>query len=150
MIAPAHAALEFSAQFPLSSERLWPLLTESAHLEKWFCDEAESVPGCGGRLTLRWRGANATPEVFVGRWVRFEPHTCCSFEGGHDGYPAGGAGLVMYSLTANTGTAMLHVTHTFPDAPEYASIAERYRAAWPRAIERLARLVQTLPDAEIS
>jgi uncharacterized protein YndB with AHSA1/START domain len=150
MIAPARTALEFSAQFPLTPERMWRLLTDSEHLVWWFCDEAESVPARGGRLTLRWHGASATPQAFAGRWVRFEPHTCCSFEGGHDGYPAAGAGVVSYTLTAEAGPTTLHVTHTFPDAPEYASIAERYRAAWPRAIERLARRAQTLHDSEIS
>jgi uncharacterized protein YndB with AHSA1/START domain len=149
MISNAGAALEFSAQLPTRPERLWALLTEGAHLDHWFCDIAESVPERGGLLMMRWTGPNATRQAFVGRWAQFEPHTRCAFEGGHDGYPAGDAGRVTYALASADPGTTLRVTHTFPDAPEYVAIADRYRAAWPRVLERLDHYVRSLPEPEL-
>jgi uncharacterized protein YndB with AHSA1/START domain len=116
-------------------------LTEGHHLQHWFCDAADSDPGAGGALSLRWTGARASAEPFEGRWRAFDPDTHCAFDGGHTGYPDGYAGRVDFELEPKDGATHLIVKHAMPETPAYAGWIESYRGAWPRALDRLREYV---------
>jgi len=130
--------LEFRCELGALPERVFASLTEAAPLARWFCDQADSHATPGGRLTLRWTGAGASDQPFEGRWVLFHPPVACAYEGGHAGYPDGYAGRIGFELSALGGETLLIVRHRLPGRADYESIAERYRAAWPRALARLA------------
>lgn len=137
MDAPT-TTLEFRSELGALPERVFASLTESDPLARWFCDHAASHATPGGRLTLRWSGPDASPEAFEGRWVVFRPPVACAYEGGHAGYPDGYAGRVGFELAALGGDTLLIVRHRLPARADYETIVERYRTAWPRALERLA------------
>ena len=142
---PTMMLLEFRTELDQAPSRVFEALTRSELLARWFCDEAQSDPANGGRLVLRWTRPGASPQPFEARWVVFQSPVACAYEGGHSGYPDGYAGRVGFEL-APRGTGTLLVTrHRLPAQAEYEPIAERYRAAWPRALSRLAaRLAEPL------
>ena len=86
---------------------------------------------------MRGPGPHASPEAYEARWQAWNPPHACAFTGGHAGYPDGDAGRIEYFVAEDGGDTRLHVRHTMPDRDEYEPIAERYRAAWPKALERL-------------
>jgi uncharacterized protein YndB with AHSA1/START domain len=130
--------LEFRTEFAVPPERVYEALTGSLHLGRWFCDHAESDPTEGGRLALRWTRPGASSQPFSGHWVVLQPPRSCAFEGGHSGYPEGYAGRVGFEIAPRGTGSVLITRHRLPARPEYAPIAETYRGAWPRALERLA------------
>ena len=130
--------LEFRCELGALPERVFASLTEADPLARWFCDQAASHATPGGKLSLRWNGPGASDQAFEGRWVVYNPPVACAYEGGHAGYPDGYAGRVGFELAPLGGETMLIVRHRLPGRADYESIAERYRAAWPRALERLA------------
>ena len=132
--------LEFTLELAAPRPRVFAALTEARHLSHWFCDEAESDPRAGGVMTLRWTRASASAHPFVARWQEWAPPERASFEGGHPGYPGGSAGVVTFRLEAlATGGTRLTVTHTTDAGAEFEPFAAGWRAAWPRALDRLAR-----------
>ncbi|NOT33505.1 MAG: SRPBCC domain-containing protein [Candidatus Eisenbacteria bacterium] len=140
--------LAFDRTLAAPPARLFDVLTEGRHLQAWFCDWAVSEPRAGGRLTLEWTRPGRSGLPFQATWTGFEPPLACAYEGGHAGYPprsaadsSGYAGRVEFRLDpkgAVGGACRLRVTHTLPARPDYEPIAEQYRAAWPRALARLA------------
>ena len=130
--------LEFRTELAAPPARVFAALTEASRLAAWFCDEAESEALPGGRLTLRWTRPGSTALPFEGRWTVCQPPLACAYEGGHAGYPDGNAGRVGFELRAAGPGTVLVTRHRLPRRPEYEPIAERYRAAWPRALARLA------------
>jgi len=139
------AGLEFVTDLAAPPSRVFAALTEARHLERWFCDRAESDPREGGDLTLEWTGPRASAEPFRGHWIECAAPTRCSYQGGHSGYPDGNAGTVTFDLAADSGGTRLTTRHEFPDPPEYEPIAARYRDAWPRALDRLATYLAPNP-----
>lgn len=139
MATPSAATLllEFRTELPAPPASVFAALTEAQHLSRWFCDEAESDPAGGGRLTLRWTRPGASPQPFEGRWVVFQPPRSCAFDGGHAGYPDGYAGRCGFELAAHGDGTVLITRHRLPAQAEYEPIAEVYRGAWPRALARL-------------
>ena len=133
----ATTLLEFRTEISAPPERVYTALTEAQHLARWFCDQAESDPTEGGKLTLRWTRKGASPEPFAGHWVVLQPPTSCAFEGGHSGYPDGYAGRVGFELARRDTGSVLITRHRLPARPEYAPFAETYAGAWPRALARL-------------
>jgi uncharacterized protein YndB with AHSA1/START domain len=133
----ATTLLEFRAELTASPERVYAALTEAQHLAHWFCDQAESDPTEGGKVTLRWTRAGASSEPFSGHWVVLQPPTSCAFEGGHSGYPDGYAGRVGFEIARRGSGSVLITRHLLPARPEYGPIAETYAGAWPRALSRL-------------
>ena len=138
--------LEFHDRLAAPPEQVFAALTEPDRLARWFCDRAESASGEGGRLVLDWDRPGASPEPFIGRWVEFHPPSACAYEGGHAGYPDGYAGRVAFEISAHGAGAALVTRHSLPQRADYEPIAARYRAAWPRALARLAALLAS-PDA---
>jgi len=134
--------LEFDVALMAPPQRAFSAITEGRHLERWFCDACESEPHEDGRLTMRWHRANATRWPYEATWIAFEPPVRCACRGGHQGYPNRDAGLIEFSLEPRDGTTRLRVRHTLPATDEYAPIADEYRAAWPRALQRLASYLQ--------
>lgn len=134
----ATTLLEFRTELGAPPERVYAALTEGQHLTHWFCDQADSDPTEGGKVTLRWTRDDASPEPFIGHWLVLQPPTSCAFEGGHSGYPDGYAGRVGFEIARKEGGSVLITRHRLPARPEYAPIAESYAAAWPRALIRLA------------
>ncbi len=134
--APLSFVLELAAPPP----RVFAALTEARHLACWFCDESESDARAGGALILRWSRPGASPQPFVARWLECSPPERASFAGGHSGYPGGSAGTVRYSLEAGPvmGTR-LTVTHETAVGTEHEAFMDGWRAAWPRALDRLTR-----------
>jgi len=112
-------------------------LTEAEHLQRWFCDRATSAGGVGGRVTFRWTRPGASADAYEGQWDVFDAPHACAYSGGHAGYPNGDAGRIAFRLEPDGPGTRLHTTHTFPPNPEYGPIADRYDAAWRRALERL-------------
>jgi len=136
-------ALEFALTLAAPPERVFAALTEAHALVRWFCDAASSETRTGGTLTMRWHRPGASAEPFVATWLEFEPPRRATFRGGHAGYPGGDAGRVRFTLerTADGGTS-LRVDHETPAGPAHERFVEGWRSAWPRALERLARLLE--------
>jgi uncharacterized protein YndB with AHSA1/START domain len=135
--ATATVLLEFRTELGAPPEHVFAALTEGPRLARWFCDEAESTPSAGGRLTLRWNRPGASAQAFEGRWVVFEKPMSCAYDGGHSGYPDGYAGRVGFELAAGGPGTVLITRHRLPQRLDYEPIAESYRGAWPRALARL-------------
>jgi len=133
----ATVLLEFRTELAAPPARVFAALTEGERLGRWFCDQAESVPAPGGRLSMRWNRPGSSPQAFEARWVVFQPTTSCAYEGGHPGYPDSYAGRAGFELAPlGTGTVLI-TRHRLPARPDYEPIAAVYRGAWPRALERL-------------
>jgi uncharacterized protein YndB with AHSA1/START domain len=145
----ADHAIELRSRLAAGPGRVFSALTGARELERWFCDEAESVPRVDGPVLFRWNRAGASSEPFVGRWVEFEPGSSCAYEGGHAGYPDGSAGRVGFRLAAERGGTSLRVRHAMPGDPRWDVWRARYREAWPRCLERLAAwcAAETTADA---
>jgi uncharacterized protein YndB with AHSA1/START domain len=142
----ASVLLEFRTELCAPLERIFAALTEGSHLARWFCDRAESAPTAGGRVTLRWDRPGSSAQPFEGRWVVFRKPIACAYEGGHAGYPDGYAGRAGFELAPRGPGAVLITRHRLPARPDYEPIVEVYRAAWPRALARLAAYLDA--DAE--
>ncbi len=139
--------LEYRTELAAPPARVFAALTEGAELLRWFCDRAASAPIPGGRLTLSWDGPDASERPFEGHWVVLRKPGSCAYEGGHAGYPDGYAGRVGFELAPVAGGTVLITRHLLPARPDYEPIAERYRAAWPRALARLAAYLEQAPAA---
>jgi uncharacterized protein YndB with AHSA1/START domain len=137
--ATATVLLEFRTELVAPPAQVFAALTEGPRLARWFCDEAESILTAGGRLTLRWNRPGASAQAFEGRWVVFQKPMSCAYEGGHSGYPDGYAGRAGFELAPLGSGAVLITRHRLPARPDYEAISAIYRAAWPRALARLAQ-----------
>ena len=135
--ATATILIEFRLEIAAPPDRVFAALTEAPHLVRWFCDEAESQPAPGGRLTLRWNRPDSSAAPFEGRWVVFEAPSSCAYDGGHAGYPDAYAGRVGFEIAPGGMGAVLIARHRLPNRLDYEPIAEAYRDAWPRALARL-------------
>jgi len=142
--------LEFDVLLDAPAARVFAAVTEGRHLTQWFCDACESEPHRGGRLLMRWTKPGASVEEFVALWQRIEPRIAASFQGGHAGYPDGNAGEIEFALIPAADRTHLWVRHRMPDTPPYLPIAERYRAAWPRALARLQKYLTPTTEREIA
>jgi len=142
--ATATVLLEFRTVLAAPPTHVFAALTEGSRLAQWFCDEAESTPTAGGRLTLRWNRPGASTQAFEGHWVVVQKPMSCAYEGGHSGYPDGYAGRAEFELAPLGAGAVLITRHRLPARPDYEPITAVYREAWPRA---LARLVEYLAPA---
>ena len=152
------SALEFSVELPAAPERVFAALTEGPALKRWFCDACESEPRANGRLVMRWtrprggasgmdeRAGAGGSEPFVARWVEFTPPARAAFHGGNADYPSGDAGTVWFSLLKVGAGTRLDVRHEWPARKEYAALAQSWRSAWPRALERLASVLAPPPE----
>lgn len=138
--------LEFVSMLSAAPDRVFAALTDSRHLQRWFCDTCESEPRVNGRLVMRWDRPNSSREPFEARWVEFLPPARAGFQGGHAGYPGGNAGTVWYELVGHNGGTRLTVTHTLPALTGYEPMLEAWRSAWPRALDRLASYLKPVAE----
>ena len=131
--------MDLTFELPLAAapHRVFAAVTESRHLERWFCDACESEAEEGGRLTMRWHRRRSQVWPYQATWVTFEAPARCTCRGGHEGYPNRDAGEITFLVRAQGAGAALEVRHTLPDAPEYEPFARRFRDDWPRALARL-------------
>lgn len=129
--------LTFELPLPVPTTRVFTAVTESRHLERWFCDACESEPEEGGRLTMRWHRRHSQVWPYEATWIEFEAPKRCTCRGGHEGYPNRDAGEIAFAVRAHDSGSMLEVRHTLPDSPEYEPFARRFRDDWPRALRRL-------------
>lgn len=149
--------LEFQVDLNPRPERVFEALTEARHLERWFCDAAESGARLGGRLMLKWTGPKASEQPFTGQWTGFDPPTRCVFEGGHDGYPDGRIGRITWALAADGEGTRLKVNHAMPRDARYDEWVVAFREAWPHSLDKLkvyltpaggSRTATPRPDAD--
>ena len=138
--------LTFETEVPVPPARLFEALTDARHLAHWFCDRAVSDPRPDGELVLAWDGPFSTREPLRGRWTIVISPVACAYRGGHSGYPDGDAGDVAFELQAVPAGTRLRTRHTMPGRPEYEPFADRYRAAWPRALARLVAYMAPDPN----
>jgi uncharacterized protein YndB with AHSA1/START domain len=131
--------LEFHTLLVAPPARVFAALTQADHLAHWLCDEAQSEPRGGGRVTLRWRRAGSSEQPFTGSWVAFDAPRACAFAGGEPSHPDGYAGRIEWTLEPSDGGTRLVTRHRMPPRVEYADVVKRYAGAWPRALERLAK-----------
>lgn len=129
--------LMFEKILEANPDRVFEALTQGRHLERWFCDAAESGARLGGRLQMKWTGEGASEHPFTGQWTGFDPPTRCVYEGGHAGYPDGRIGRIMFRLEPHGEGTRLKVQHAMPRDPRYDEWVETYREAWPAALEKL-------------
>jgi uncharacterized protein YndB with AHSA1/START domain len=139
--------LTFETEVAAPRSRLFAALTEARHLEHWLCAGATSDPRPGGELVMTWDGPGASAEPFRGQWTAVTPPDACGYHGGHAEYPDGDAGSVTFELEPMASGTRLHTRHTLPGHSDYEPVAARYRAAWPRALARLAAYLT--PDPTI-
>lgn len=137
--------LTFSLPLQAPQTRVFAAVTESRHLERWFCDACESEPEDGGRLTMRWHRRRSQVWPYEATWTEFESPTLCVCRGGHEGYPNRDAGEIAFRVVAGEDGTRLEVRHTLPDAPEYEVFARRFRDDWPRALQRLVVYLAPAP-----
>ncbi len=123
-------------------ERAFAALTRAEHLAHWFCDEAESDPREGGRVLMRWRRPDSSPEPFRGEWLAFDAPRACAFAGGQPGHPDGYAGRVDWTLEPADGATLLVTRHRMPARMDYAPLAKLYALVWPRALDRLVEYLK--------
>jgi uncharacterized protein YndB with AHSA1/START domain len=136
MSAPA---LAFSRVLRAPVPHAFAAVTEARHLERWFCDAAESDAREGGVLVLRWMRSGSPGLPFEARWLEVAPPIRARFRGGHAGYPAGDAGEVTLSVVDLGAGCRVDIRHTVPDGDAFAPHLVEWRAAWPRALDRLER-----------
>jgi uncharacterized protein YndB with AHSA1/START domain len=136
--SPHAEELAFEIELGAAPAVAFGALTEATHLERWFCDRAASDARTLGRLTLEWARTSATSERWEGRWTLVDPPRACVYEGGHAGYPDRYSGRVRFTLAPLATGTRLFIVHQFPAQPAWAPFVARYRAAWPRALARLA------------
>ena len=129
--------LTFEVPLPVPPSRVFAAVTESRHLERWFCDACESEAEDGGRLTMRWHRRRRQTWPYQATWTVFEPPVRCSCRGGHEGYPDRNAGDITFVVRAAPAGTTLEVRHELPDAPAYENFARAFRDDWPRALDRL-------------
>lgn len=129
--------LTFEQPLPAPKDRVFAAVTESRHLERWFCDACESEPEDGGRLTMRWHRRRSQVWPYQATWTTFDSPDRCTCRGGHEGYPNRDAGEIEFVVRANETGSVLEVRHSLPDEPEYEPFARRFRDDWPRALQRL-------------
>jgi uncharacterized protein YndB with AHSA1/START domain len=129
--------LAFELELEVSPHRVFAAVTESRHLERWFCDACESEPEDGGRLTMRWHRRRTQVWPYEATWIDYEPPTRCTCRGGHEGYPGGNAGDITFIVRPNGSGATLEVRHALPDDSAYEPYARTFRDDWPRALDRL-------------
>lgn len=136
--------MELSFEVPLAAPpaRVFAAVTESRHLERWFCDACESEPEDGGRLTMRWHRRHRQVWPYQATWTEFEAPARCACRGGHDGYPNRDAGDITFTVRPLAAGAVLEVRHTLPDEPAYEPFARSFRDDWPRALKRLSEYLQ--------
>jgi uncharacterized protein YndB with AHSA1/START domain len=139
--------LAFDVLLAVPPARVFAAITEAGDLRRWFCDTCESEPRVNGRLLMRWAREGSSRELFEARWVQFEPPLRAGFQGGHVGYPGGNAGTVWFELAAETTGSRLCVRHELPTLQGYETLIEPWRSAWPRALARLKRHVESAADA---
>jgi uncharacterized protein YndB with AHSA1/START domain len=143
----ARVPIEASVRVAARPADVFAALTEARGLERWFCARAESDARAGGALNLEWRGPDASREPYAGVWTEFRPPFACTYRGGHAGYPNDDAGDARFTLEPVAGGTRVDVRHALPDGVAHDAFAERYAAAWPRALARLAAL-WSAPDEE--
>lgn len=129
--------LTFEVKLDAPPPRVFAAVTESRHLERWFCDACESEPEDGGRLTMRWHRRRSQVWPYQATWTEFAPPLRCTCRGGHDGYPNRDAGAIAFLVHARGNGAALEVRHTLPDDAAYEPFVRRFRDDWPRALQRL-------------
>ena len=129
--------LTFALTIPAPQSRVFAAVTESRHLERWFCDACESEPEDGGRLTMRWHRRRSQVWPYEATWIVFDAPGRCTCRGGHEGYPNRDAGEISFTVPTADGVSTLDVRHSLPDAPEYEPFLRRFRDDWPRALKRL-------------
>jgi uncharacterized protein YndB with AHSA1/START domain len=129
--------LTFELELEVSPHRVFAAVTESRHLERWFCDACESEPEEDGRLTMRWHRRRKQVWPYQATWIEFEPPGRCTCRGGHEGYPGRNAGDITFIVRPNGSGARLEVRHALPDENEYEPFARSFRDDWPRALQRL-------------
>ena len=129
--------LTFQMPLPAPPARVFAAVTESRHLERWFCDACESEPEAGGRLTMRWHRRHRQVWPYQATWIEFEPNRRCTCRGGHDGYPNRDAGDITFIVHPRGAGAKLEVRHTLPDDSAYEPFVRTFRDDWPRALDRL-------------
>jgi uncharacterized protein YndB with AHSA1/START domain len=137
--------LTFALTLPAPQARVFAAVTESRHLERWFCDACESEPEDGGRLTMRWHRRRSQVWPYEATWTVFEAPARCTCRGGHEGYPNRDAGEISFLVRARDAGSMLEVRHTLPDAHEYEPFARQFRDDWPRALQRLEAYLNPAP-----
>lgn len=101
-----------------SPEVVWGVITEPAHISRWFSDRAEGVEGrAGAEGTLTWtpggRGGEKDADLIVPiRVVEAEPFRRFSFRWNHPdgtGPDQGNSALVEFSLVEEAGGTRLRV-----------------------------------------
>jgi uncharacterized protein YndB with AHSA1/START domain len=65
-------AVIIRSPLPGTPEQVFALLTEGAHLARWFCDACDSDAQLGGEVHASWTDEDDEPWDRVGVWVEFD------------------------------------------------------------------------------
>ncbi len=115
----ADTAIRLSLDLPVPVEVAWSLITENAHIARWWGGYARLEPRQGGRFEETW--VNGDREVITsGVVLAFEPPTCLQLSWADDGWP--GATAVSFGISEAPGGVRLALVH---DGWEVFALARR-------------------------
>jgi uncharacterized protein YndB with AHSA1/START domain len=118
-------------------EKVWRVLTESAHLAQWFPSDVEMEPKAGGAVRFVFREGEAPPSEGV--VTEFDPPRVLAYTWFDN--------VLRYELHDRGGACLLVFTHTFDDRAGAASFASGWQLCFDGMEQLLdGRPVQVEPD----
>jgi len=136
-------------QYAMSPARLYELLTEPAHLERWFSPAPEVKmtvlkhnAKIGGLYEFSYQMPNGEHHIVVGEYCALSPPNLIAFTWGWTAPDpdAGTSTLVTMTLTEAEGGTKLSVLH---EKLHKGEMADRHNAGWAGTLDQLDNLVAT-------
>jgi uncharacterized protein YndB with AHSA1/START domain len=123
-----------AVQLEASADRVFQLLTDPDHVERWFADVATIEPWVGGAVEFAFYNRNGTLSVFGGRVTAIRPPVEFTFTWHHDSWQFPPL-EVEFRIEPAAGGARLRLTHRgFTGQPTERDIHDE---GWDHYLRRL-------------